>query len=67
MCVWTVVYIAKSMAIAEQIRELLENDGMLVKIRPISKNGDNADSSCEVLVPESEVEQAHGLIIEADF
>lgn len=67
MRVWTVVYIAKSMAIAEQIREMLENDGMLVKIRPIAKNADNADSSCEVLVPESEVEQAHGLIIEADF
>lgn len=64
---WTVVYIAKSMAIAEKIRQLLENDGLLVKIRPIVKNADNADCSCEVLVPESEVEQAHGIIIDADF
>lgn len=64
---WTVVYIAKSMQVAEQIRGILEADGMLVKIRPIVKGGDNADSSCEVLVPESEVEQAHGLIIDADF
>lgn len=64
---WTVVYIAKSMQIAEQIRGILEADGMLVKIRPIAKGAENAAGSCEVLVPESEVEQAHGLIIEADF
>lgn len=67
MRVWTVVYIAKTMYIAEQIREMLENDGMLVKIRPIERNSDNGDGSCEVLVPESEVEQAHGLIIDSDF
>lgn len=64
---WTVVYIAKSMEIAKQIRVKLEQDGLIVKIRPIAKKADNADSSCEVLVPESEVEQAHGLIIDADF
>lgn len=64
---WTVVYIAKNTEIAEQIRAMLEQDGLLVKIRPIAKKADSADSSCEVLVPESEVEQAHGLIIDTDF
>ena len=64
---WTVVYIAKNTQIAEQLRALLEDSGMLVKIRPISKGGENTDSRCEVLVPESEVEQAHGLIIETGF
>ena len=64
---WTVVYIAKNTQSAEQLRALLEDSGMLVKIRPISKGGENTDSSCEVLVPESEVEQAHGLIIETGF
>ncbi len=64
---WTVVYIAKNMEIAEQIRALLEKDGMLVKIRPIVKKADITDTSCEILVPESEVEQAHGLIIDKDF
>ena len=64
---WTVVYIAKSIEIAQQIRTRLEQDGLIVKIRPMTKKTDNADTSCEVLVPESEVEQAHGLIIDADF
>ena len=64
---WTVVYIAKSIEIAEQIRAKLEQEGLIVKLHPIAKKSDNSDSSCEVLVPESEVEQAHGLIIDADF
>lgn len=64
---WTVVYIAKNMQIAEQLRALLEDGGMLVKIRPISKGDESADSSCEVLVPESEIEQAHSLMIETGF
>lgn len=46
---------------------MLEDGGMLVKIRPISKSEENADPSCEVLVPESEIEQAHGLMIETGF
>lgn len=45
---WTVVYIAKNTQIAEQLRTLLEDGGMLVKIRPISKSEENADPSCEV-------------------
>lgn len=61
------MYIAKSMQIAEQIRQLIEDGGMLVKIRPIVKNPEGEDSSCEILVPESEVEMAHNLIIDADF
>ena len=64
---WTVVYIAKNTQIAEQLRALLEESGMLVKIRPISKGGENADPSCEVLVPESQIEQAHSLMIETGF
>lgn len=64
---WTVVYIAKSIEIAEQIRAMLEKDGLLVKIRPIAKKTDTSDISCEILVPEAEVEQAHGLIIDSEF
>lgn len=64
---WTVVYIAKNTEIAEKIRAILENDGMIVKVRPIVKGGGISDSSCEILVPASEVEQAHGLIIEFEI
>lgn len=64
---WTVVYIAQSAQIAEQIRALLEANELLVKIRPIAKKAENADGSYEILVPESEVTQAHALIIDANF
>ena len=64
---WTVVYMAQSKDIATKMQELLTNEGILVKIRPISKNHENNDNYFEVLVPEAEVEEAHSVIIEKGF
>lgn len=64
---WTVVYMAQSKEIATKLQELLTTEGILVKIRPISKNHDNNDNYYEVLVPEAEVEEAHTVIIEKGF
>lgn len=64
---WTVVYMAQSKDIATKLQELLTNEGILVKLRPISKNPDNNDNYYEVLVPEAEVEEAHSVIIEKGF
>ncbi len=64
---WTVVYIAKSREIAESLRSLLEEAKLLVKIRPVCKQSDAENDSYDILVPESEVSQAHGLIIENNF
>lgn len=64
---WTVVYMAKNRETAEKLKELLEKDGMLVKIRPVCKTNDNNEGSYDVLVPESEVEQAHSIIIDTGF
>jgi hypothetical protein len=64
---WTVVYMAQSKDIATKLQELLTNEGILVKLRPISKNPDNNDNYFEVLVPEAEVEEAHSVIIEKGF
>jgi menaquinone-dependent protoporphyrinogen IX oxidase len=64
---WTVVYMAQSKEIAEKLQGLLTQEGILVKIRPISKNHDNNDNYFEVLVPEAEVEEAHSVIIEKGF
>ena len=55
---WTVVYMAQSKEIATALQELLTEDGILVKLRPISKSHDNSDNYYEVLVPEAEVEEA---------
>jgi len=47
---WTVVYMAQSKEIATTMQELLTSEGILVKLRPISKNHDNNDNYYEVLV-----------------
>jgi menaquinone-dependent protoporphyrinogen IX oxidase len=64
---WTVVYMAQSKDIASKLQELLASEGILVKLRPISKNHENNDNYYEVLVPESEVEEAHSVIIEKGY
>lgn len=64
---WTVVYMAQSREIASKLQELLVNEGILVKLRPVSKNHENNDNYYEVLVPESEIEEAHSVIIERGY
>jgi len=64
---WTVVYMAQSKDIATNLQELLTKEGILVKLRPVSKNQENANDYYEVLVPEAEVEEAHSIIIEKGF
>lgn len=64
---WTVVYMAQSKDIAANLQDLLSKEGILVKLRPISKNHENNDNYYEVLVPEAEIEEAHSVIIEKGF
>lgn len=64
---WTVVYMAQSKEIATQMQEFLTNEGILVKLRSISRNHENNDNYYEVLVPEAEVEEAHSVIIEKGY
>jgi len=56
--VWTVVYVAPNRPVAEMMKEMLENDGLLVMIRcaGIPHLGDSGHF--EILVPESEVDEA---------
>ncbi len=64
---WTVVYMAQSKDIATKLEQMLVDEGILVKLRPISKNPENNDNYYEVLVPEAEIEEAHSVIIEKGF
>jgi menaquinone-dependent protoporphyrinogen IX oxidase len=64
---WTVVYMAQTKEIVMKLQQILEKEGLLVKIRPVSKNTENNDNYYEVLVPESEVEEAHSIIIDTGF
>ncbi|SET46880.1 hypothetical protein SAMN05660297_02503 [Natronincola peptidivorans] len=59
---WTVVYMTNTREDADYIEKMLMKEGFLVKIKPISKNNDKG--TCEVLVPRSEVEEAHILLLQ---
>lgn len=63
---WTVVYMAPSKETAENIRDYLEKECILVKIRPVKKCSCR-DGYYEVLVPESEIEEAHNILYQAGF
>ncbi|MDD4237309.1 MAG: glutamate decarboxylase [Desulfotomaculaceae bacterium] len=55
---WTVVYIAPSLKEAEKMEKLLSTEGFLVKLRTIGLPQANDACSVEILVPESEVDEA---------
>ena len=59
---WTVVYIAPNRSTGEMIKELLENEGLLVMLRPIGVPHMGNSANVEILVPESEAEEAHEFI-----
>ncbi|SDF49286.1 MULTISPECIES: putative signal transducing protein [Sporomusaceae] len=60
---WTVVYIAANRAQAEMLKNLLSSEGILANTRPagVSMLGDGL---YEVLVLESEADEAHAILCE---
>ena len=58
---WTVVYMAHNAADAKKVKQTLNQEGFLVKIRPIGKEDDRV---YEVLVPNGEVEEAHEVLVD---
>ena len=63
---WTIVYIARDKEMSDKIRVALNENGIIFKIREIGNDG--SDDICyEFLVPDAEVEQAHGIIIDIGF
>jgi len=60
--VWTVVYIAPNKKEAERLEKLLAMEGFLVKLRTVGLSQANNSCSLEILVPESEVDEALEII-----
>ncbi len=56
---WRVVYIAPSRGIADKVRKLLTGEGFLITVRPAGITEGLNNGVYEVLVPESEIEEAH--------
>lgn len=61
---WKVVYISPNMAIAEQIKTLLTNEGLLVMLRSAGVPHLGDSGPVEVMVPESEAEEASLILTE---
>ncbi|ADY56042.1 hypothetical protein Sgly_1745 [Syntrophobotulus glycolicus DSM 8271] len=59
---WTVIYIAQNKKLADKYMEALSSEGILVQSRQLSLSQDLSTSSYELLVPESEVEEAHEIL-----
>ncbi|GAB6180285.1 hypothetical protein JCM14036_16040 [Desulfotomaculum defluvii] len=59
---WTVVYIAPNRKQAEKLQQALLREGLLVKLRNIGLPSGNDNGSVEVLVPESELDEALEII-----
>ncbi len=59
---WTVIYMANTRKDADKVQQILIQEGFLVKVKPISKN--NIEGTCEVLVPRTEAEEVHSILIQ---
>ncbi len=59
---WKVVYIASNRPSAEMIKQLLEGEGLLVMLKPLGVPHLGDSSNVEILVPESEVEEAYEIL-----
>lgn len=62
---WKVVYIAPSQAVAESLRGLLQDSGLLAMLRPVGIVHQGEARNVEILVPESEAEEAHEVLAAA--
>lgn len=56
---WRVVYIAPGREVADKVRSLLMTEGFLITVRSAGISEGLNNGVYEVLVPESEIEEAH--------
>lgn len=61
---WTVIYIASNRAQAERLKDLLCQEGILANIRPAGAVAAANDGLHEILVLESEADEAHAILCE---
>lgn len=61
---WIVINMAKSEELMSQVRSVLEGEGILVKVRPIYKKVGNKQNYYEIMVLESESEEANEILMD---
>ncbi|TYP56712.1 putative signal transducing protein [Thermosediminibacter litoriperuensis] len=63
---WTVVYMATDRENAEKVVNALQSEGVLVKMKEVMKSKKRG-CYIEILVPESEAEEAQKIILEKNL
>lgn len=62
---WTVIYIAPSKQTAEELRDALSREGLLVSLRATGLSTSGSSSHFELLVPKGEAREAHEVLNQA--
>ncbi|WP_422443578.1 hypothetical protein [Thermoanaerobacterium sp. DL9XJH110] len=63
---WTVIYMATDKQTAVKVEDTLKNEGILVKTREVMKSKKHG-CCIEILVPESEAQEAQKVILEKNL
>ena len=64
---WIVIHITKSKDAAKEVENALASEGILVKIKGVYKQKNENDNYYEILVLESEAEEAKEILVEKGF
>jgi hypothetical protein len=62
---WTVIYMAQTKEPVLKVQELLSQAGLAVKVRPVGEGAE--DGYFEILVPETESQLAHTILLKNGF
>jgi hypothetical protein len=65
MIVWQVIYIAPSRQAAEQLRDALSQEGILVSLRVAGISSASGGAHVELLVPRGEAREANEVLNQA--
>lgn len=59
---WQVIYIAPNKQAAEQLRDALSKEGILVSLRATGVSTNSGGTHVELLVPQGEAREAHEIL-----
>ena len=60
---WIVIFVTQSRETADAATSLLRDAGFVVKVRTLGAKSDSVYGCYEILLPESEVEEGHKVLI----
>ena len=62
---WTVLYVAPNKTIANRIKDFMETEGILIRLRPLGLRVKENITNFEILVTEAELEEAQEVLNQA--